>query len=221
VIKSSLLDRNWATSLKPRRRSRPQSPRFSLTFALKSREREVESPCFYYVWWALVLTRMISYWMVYSQIYFSDHLYSWFGEPCTYNNHGLSFVYNRKIIRCEEKFVDTKGVIRGRNSQMANRNMIKQQTMVNKLLHRKHRAHQTRRSGWLLRLGFNEVAQFLSRSEDLITLSVFSREWVSDWYLTSNEQLFQLYHGENKLHWMKWWWYPLYSRPTRSTTSMV
>jgi hypothetical protein len=30
-----------------------KSPRFSLTFALKSREREVKSPCFYYVWWAL------------------------------------------------------------------------------------------------------------------------------------------------------------------------
>jgi hypothetical protein len=29
-----------------------KSPRFSFT-ALKSTEREVESPCFYYVWWAL------------------------------------------------------------------------------------------------------------------------------------------------------------------------
>ena len=69
--------------------------------------------------------------------------FAWSGEPCrTYNNHGLSFVYNRKIIRCEEKFVDTKGVIRGRNSQMADRNMIKQQTMVNKLLHRKLKNEQ-------------------------------------------------------------------------------
>ena len=31
-----------------------RSPRFSLTSPLiKSREREVKSPCFYYVWWAL------------------------------------------------------------------------------------------------------------------------------------------------------------------------
>jgi hypothetical protein len=36
------------------------------------------------------------------------------------------------------------------------------------------RAHQTRRSGRLLRLGFNEVAQFLSKSEVLVALSVFS-----------------------------------------------
>ena len=27
-------------------------------FALKSREREVKSPCFYYVWWALVLYKI-------------------------------------------------------------------------------------------------------------------------------------------------------------------
>jgi hypothetical protein len=36
------------------------------------------------------------------------------------------------------------------------------------------RAHQTRQSGRLLRLGFNEVAQFLSKSEVLVALSVFS-----------------------------------------------
>ena len=36
------------------------------------------------------------------------------------------------------------------------------------------RAHQTRRSGRLLRLSFNEVAQFLSKSEVLVALSVFS-----------------------------------------------
>jgi hypothetical protein len=36
------------------------------------------------------------------------------------------------------------------------------------------RAHQTRRSGRLLRLGFNEVTQFLSKSEVLVALSVFS-----------------------------------------------
>ena len=36
------------------------------------------------------------------------------------------------------------------------------------------RVHQTRRSGRLFRLGFNEIAQFLSKSEVLVTLSVFS-----------------------------------------------
>ena len=36
------------------------------------------------------------------------------------------------------------------------------------------RAHQTRRSGRLLRLGFNEIVQFLSKSEVLVSLSVFS-----------------------------------------------
>jgi hypothetical protein len=36
------------------------------------------------------------------------------------------------------------------------------------------RVHQTRRSGRLLRLGFNEVAQFLSKSEVLVRASVFS-----------------------------------------------
>jgi hypothetical protein len=35
-------------------------------------------------------------------------------------------------------------------------------------------AHQTRRSGRLIRLGFNEVAQFLSKSEVLVAVSVFS-----------------------------------------------
>jgi hypothetical protein len=39
------------------------------------------------------------------------------------------------------------------------------------------RAHQTRRSGRLLRLGFNEVAQFLSKSEVLVALSVFSSKY--------------------------------------------
>jgi hypothetical protein len=34
------------------------------------------------------------------------------------------------------------------------------------------RAHQTRRSGRLLRLGFNEVTQFLSKSEVLVALAV-------------------------------------------------
>jgi hypothetical protein len=34
------------------------------------------------------------------------------------------------------------------------------------------RAHQTRRSGRLLRLGFNEIAQFLSKSKVLVPLSV-------------------------------------------------
>ena len=36
--------------------------------------------------------------------------------------------------------------------------------------------------------------------------------WVSDYCLTLNQH-FQLCHGENKLHSMKWWWCPLYSRP--------
>jgi hypothetical protein len=36
------------------------------------------------------------------------------------------------------------------------------------------RAHQTRRSGRLLRLGFNEIVQFLSKSEVLDALKVFS-----------------------------------------------
>jgi hypothetical protein len=37
-----------------------------------------------------------------------------------------------------------------------------------------YRAHQTRQSGRLLRLGFNEIAQFLSKSEVLVALSIFS-----------------------------------------------
>ena len=41
------------------------------------------------------------------------------------------------------------------------------------------RAHQTRRSGWLFRLGFNEIAQFLSKSEVLVALSVFSSQYFS------------------------------------------
>jgi hypothetical protein len=36
------------------------------------------------------------------------------------------------------------------------------------------RAHQTRK---LLRLGFNEITQFLSKSEVLVSLSVFSRPY--------------------------------------------
>jgi hypothetical protein len=32
------------------------------------------------------------------------------------------------------------------------------------------RAHQTRRSGWLFRLGFNEIAQFLSKNQVLVAL---------------------------------------------------
>ena len=36
------------------------------------------------------------------------------------------------------------------------------------------RAHQTRWSGQLLRLGFNEITQFLSKSKVLVALSVFS-----------------------------------------------
>jgi hypothetical protein len=38
-------------------------------------------------------------------------------------------------------------------------------------------AHQTRRSGRLFRLGFNEIVQFLSKSEVLVTLSVFSSKY--------------------------------------------
>ena len=41
----------------------------------------------------------------------------------------------------------------------------------------KNRAHQTRRSERLFRLGFNEIAQFLSKSEDLVALSVFSSQY--------------------------------------------
>jgi hypothetical protein len=43
-------------------------------------------------------------------------------------------------------------------------------------------AHQTWRSGQLLRLGFNEVAHFLSKSEVLVALSVFS----SPYFFTNN-----------------------------------
>jgi hypothetical protein len=38
----------------------------------------------------------------------------------------------------------------------------------------KGRAHQTRQSGRLLCLGFNEIAQFLLKSEALVALLVFS-----------------------------------------------
>jgi hypothetical protein len=49
------------------------------------------------------------------------------------------------------------------------------------------RAHQTRQSGRLLRLGFNEVAQFLSKSEVLVALSVFSGPYFLLW-IQLNEQ---------------------------------
>ena len=35
------------------------------------------------------------------------------------------------------------------------------------------RAHQTRQSGWLLRLGFNEIVQFLSKSKVSVFSSLF------------------------------------------------
>jgi len=31
----------------------------------------------------------------------------------------------------------------------------------------------------------------------------------------ANSGIFQLYHGENKLFSMRWWWGPLCTRPTR------
>jgi len=31
----------------------------------------------------------------------------------------------------------------------------------------------------------------------------------------ANLVIFQLYHGENKLSSMRWWWGPVCSRPTR------
>jgi hypothetical protein len=49
---------------------------------------------------------------------------------------------------------------------------------------------------------------FVSRNISFIKISErmpFNAKWV----------IFQLYHGENKLHSMKWWWCPLCSRPTR------
>jgi hypothetical protein len=51
------------------------------------------------------------------------------------------------------------------------------------LIKSKNRAHQTMRSGRLLRLGFNEVAQFLSKSEVLVALSVFSSPYI---FFTNN-----------------------------------
>jgi len=32
--------------------------------------------------------------------------------------------------------------------------------------------------------------------------------------LNAKQTIFQLYHGENKLHSMTWWWCPLGTRPT-------
>jgi hypothetical protein len=40
-------------------------------------------------------------------------------------------------------------------------------------------SYQTRRSGRLLRLGFNEIAQFQSKSEVLVALSIFSSPYFS------------------------------------------
>ena len=40
--------------------------------------------------------------------------------------------------------------------------------------------------------------------------------WVCKWLLfIANSSIFQLYHDENKLISMRWWWSPLCSRPTR------
>jgi hypothetical protein len=47
---------------------------------------------------------------------------------------------------------------------------------------------------------------------------------VSDWLLLSAKMdIFQLYHGDNKLHsmkWYLWWWCPLCIRPTRLIGSL-
>jgi hypothetical protein len=38
--------------------------------------------------------------------------------------------------------------------------------------------------------------------------------WFWFWYLTPLSAIFQLYHGENKLILMRWWWGPLCTRQT-------
>ena len=45
--------------------------------------------------------------------------------------------------------------------------------------------------------------------------------WVSDCCLTTKWEIFQLYHGKNKLHSMRWLWFPFYTRPTRCVGFLV
>ena len=53
-----------------------------------------------------------------------------------------------------------------------------------------HRAHQTSRSGRLFRLGFNETTQFLSKSEVLVALSVFSSQYLFHQYSRKRSWMF-------------------------------
>jgi len=43
---------------------------------------------------------------------------------------------------------------------------------------------------------------------------------VSNCCLTPNEFFFQLYHSENKLHFMRWWWCLLCTRPIQWVWSL-
>ena len=46
--------------------------------------------------------------------------------------------------------------------------------------------------------------------------NVIIYNWVSEWLLfNAKSEFFQLYHGENKLFSMKWWWCSLCTRQTR------
>jgi hypothetical protein len=57
-----------------------------------------------------------------------------------------------------------------------------------------YRVHQIRRSVGLFRLGFNEIAQFLSKSKVLVALSVFSSQYFK---LFKNKHLLKFFRQNN------------------------
>ena len=77
-----------------------KSPRFSFT-ALKSTEREVESPCFYYVWWALnnnhslILVSLfrVNVHCICRLVYFHELSYTIFTFPRPFNKVQLSSTF--------------------------------------------------------------------------------------------------------------------------------
>ena len=64
----------------------------------------------------------------------------------------------------------------------------------------------------------NYNIQFLNYNIKFLNYNIKfqTTETVSEWLLfIANSAIVQLYHGENKLISVRWWWGPLYARPTR------
>jgi hypothetical protein len=66
------------------------------------------------------------------------------------------------------------------------------------------RAHQTRRSGWLLRLGFNEVTQFLSKSEVSVFSSPYFFHRLNEWSLKHTWFLYVLSKYQRMFKVLQW-----------------